>query len=655
MGGRGLVARFGASARGFLLAVLVAGFAFMVRAETQPAEVAPTSPSTVEPADAPSSGAGEASTPEAAAPSDDAISESPAPASSAEDEPPASPAAAPESEESNAPADPADTTSPLPGDDDQAPAETAGTPPSDEGEPPADTAALAPGDEEQKPADVSAPAPSENEQQGDEVATPPAPATPADAAPSPPADEVIAAIRSKLQDPVLRKDAAADDLAALEAFYNERSGPPLWITPMGFTARAQGLIAEIQKAGDWGLPPEAFDLPPVADLPATVEAQATDEVKLSLAILKYARFARGGRVSPARISVLFDQKPNLKDPKTVLTEIFSAASPGEYLISLHPKQAQFEILRKALIKAVANAKARGRKPASDPAIQRLIVNMERWRWMPPELGSYYVWNNIPAFTTRVMKDGKSIYVEKTIVGQVKYATPIFSAEMRSIVFNPEWTVPETIKLEDLQPRLRQSGPGGLPDVSILRENKLAVSFRGQQVDAETVDWGRANILQYTFTQPPGPDNVLGVLKFNFPNRHAIYMHDTVQPELFKESVRTLSHGCIRVHEPGRLAALLLAEDKSWSEEQVKSMLEKGNNSGVSLSRPVPVHLTYFTMAADGVGRLQTYDDVYGIDSKMAAALFGKSESVSAASAAGGKPQKRSALNGTDILPGLFGN
>ncbi len=165
-------------------------------------------------------------------------------------------------------------------------------------------------------------------------------------------------------------------------------------------------------------------------------------------------------------------------------------------------------------------------------------------------------------------------MEKAIVGQVKYATPIFSAEMRSIVFHPDWTVPETIKLEDLQPRLRQTR-GGVPDVSVLRDNKLSVSYQGRPVDAETVDWERANILSYTFTQAPGPDNVLGTLKFNFPNRHAIYMHDTVQPELFNETVRTLSHGCIRVHQPDRLAALLLAEDKGWSEQQVKDLLAKG--------------------------------------------------------------------------------
>ena len=635
MGGRALVAGFGTAAQVFLLAVLIAGAADAVEvpAEAQPADLASSAPNAVEPAESPP---GEADQEPAASPaSEDEILTSPAPAPAGEDEPSATPAAAPASEEGRDPADALDT---------------AVAPPSGGDQKPDDTAAVAPGEAQQPPTDTAAPAPSEAEQQH--------PATAPTVAEPPPADPIVAEIRLKLQDPVLRKGAAADDLAALEAYYGERSGPPLWITTVGFSARAGTLIAEIQKAGDWGLAPEAFDLPPASDLPATTEAQAIDEIKLALAILKYARFAKGGRVSPARISALFDQKPNLRDPKVVLSEIAASASSGAYLTSLHPKQEQFENLRRSLVKAVAASKARGRKPGSDALVQRLIVNMERWRWMPPELGSFYVWNNVPAFTARVIKNGKSIYVEKAIVGQVKYATPIFSAEMRSIVFHPDWTVPETIKLEDLQPRLRQTR-GGVPDVSVLRANKLSVSYQGRPVDAETVDWERANILSYTFTQAPGPDNVLGTLKFNFPNRHAIYMHDTVQPALFNEAVRTLSHGCIRVHQPDRLALLLLAEDKGWSEQQVKDLLAKGSNSVVSLSRPVPVHLTYFTMAFDGVGRLQTFADVYGLDKKMAQALFGKSELLAADAAPGVRQQKRSARNaglgGANFLPGLFGN
>jgi murein L,D-transpeptidase YcbB/YkuD len=133
----------------------------------------------------------------------------------------------------------------------------------------------------------------------------------------------------------------------------------------------------------------------------------------------------------------------------------------------------------------------------------------------------------------------------------------------------------------------------------------------------------------------------------------------VQPQLFNETVRTLSHGCIRVHQPEKLAALLLAEDKGWSADQVKSMLAKGNNSAVILSRPLPVHLTYFTLAFDGVGKLQTYADVYGLDKKMASLLFGRAELLTADTApppAAKQPRRSAAGIGRgNYLPGLFGN
>ncbi len=432
----------------------------------------------------------------------------------------------------------------------------------------------------------------------------------------------MAAIQSKLKDASFRPRAHSDDLAALEDFYAKPDGSPIWITDTGFSAKAKAVIGEIEKAADWGLPQDAFDLPSASEVPPTEDAKAIDEVKLDLAILKYARFARGGRVSPGRISAILDQKPHLRDPKLVLAEIQASAEPDAYLRSLQPKQEQFEKLRQALIKTRDASKAKGKKPESDANVQRLVVNMERWRWMPPELGSYYVWNNVPAFTVRVIKGGKSIYVEKAVVGQLKYATPIFSADMRSIAFNPEWVVPDTIKREDLAPRLRQGGLFG-PDTSVLREHRLSVSYQGRPVDPDSIDWGRANIHQFAFTQPPGPDNVLGKLKFNFPNKHAIYMHDTVQPEFFDETVRSLSHGCIRVKQPDRLALLLLAEDKGWSADQIKSLLAKGNNSIVTLNRPVPVHLTYFTAVVDEQGKMQTFGDLYGLDSRMSAALFEK--------------------------------
>jgi murein L,D-transpeptidase YcbB/YkuD len=464
-------------------------------------------------------------------------------------------------------------------------------------------------------------------------------------APLPKVDPIVATIRLKLADSALRKGASSKDLAGLDSFYREIDGPPLWVTDLGLSAQAQAVINEIEDADDWGLDGEAFGLPPAGDLPSTAEAQANDEIKLSLAILKYARLARGGRLTPARVSVLFDQRPDLVDPKTVLNETAAASSPAAFLRSLHPQHEQFERLRQALLKARAKAQERGKKADSDPEVQRLIVNMERWRWMPRELGSTYVWNNIPEFNARVIKRGKTIYEGKTIVGQLKYATPIFSASMRSIVFHPDWTVPETVIEEDLQPALQRGGFFGGPSTQILYQHNLKVSQQGRPVDADTVDWTTVNVRSYTFTQPPGPDNVLGALKFNFPNKHAVYMHDTVQPELFAETVRTLSHGCIRVHQPDRLAAVLLAEDKGWSAQQVKSLLARDASNVVKLNRPMPVHLIYFTAVVDEKGKVETFPDVYGLDNRMGQALFGKVAKfqpapVIEAKAQGGEPRRR---------------
>jgi len=516
-----------------------------------------------------------------------------------------------------------------------------------------------PSDGDQKPANAAAAEPSNVEQNSTDGADIP-PVVAEQAA----ADPIVATIRLKLADAALRKDAQSDDLAALQSFYAERSGSPVWITEIGFTARAQAVISEIQDADEWGLAAEAFNLPPADDLPATKEAQANDEIKLGLAILKYARFARGGRLTPSRISVLLDQKPNLPDPKTVLTEISASVAPDAYLRSLHPKQEQFERLREALLKARAMSAAHGKKPENERDVQRLIINMERWRWMPTGLGPYYVWNNIPEFLVRVVKDGKTIYVDKTVVGQPSHPTPIFSAEMRSIVFHPDWVVPETIIKEDLRPSLQQGGLFGGPSTAILEEHNLKVSYEGRPVDANSIDWVNTNIWQYTFTQPPGPDNVLGALKFNFPNKHAIYMHDTVQPELFAETMRALSHGCIRVHEPDRLAALLLGEDKGWSAQQVNSLLAKGTSSAVPLKRPLPVHLIYFTTVVDDKGKVQNFADVYGLDSKMGAALFGKGVKLPTPTVeadAQEDPRKSSwraaepTGSVTDSISGLFGN
>ena len=448
----------------------------------------------------------------------------------------------------------------------------------------------------------------------------PAPADPALAVPPPsaPADPVVAVIRTKLADPESGKGAHADDLAALKAFYEARTGAALWITEMGFSAKGHQALFEIEKAGDWGLDAASFELPPADALPATPEAQALAEIKLDLAILKYARFARGGRLSPSKVSALFDQTPPLRDPKTVLSEIEAADAPDAYLRSLHPKHEQFVRLRQALLEA-RGTEEEGAKPADDGKdIKRILMNMERWRWMPEELGRVYVLNNSAAFMLHVIKDGKTIFADKTLVGTIGYATPVFTSPMTTIVFNPDWNAPETVVKENILPPLQRKS------YSILKTHKLYVSYNGQPVDPTKVDWNRVNGLAYTFSQKAGPHNNLGKVKFLYPNRHTVYMHDTlpVRKKYFKQTVRTIGHECVRMEKPDRFAEVLLAESNGWTGDRIKELWDKGVNSSVALERKIPVHMVYFTAVADESGKVETFADVYGLDRKLAAALFG---------------------------------
>ena len=450
----------------------------------------------------------------------------------------------------------------------------------------------------------------------------------------PPAHPVVAAIRSKLADPLLRKGANADDFAALEAFYALRAGRrPVWTTGMGFSAKGQQALFEVEKADDWGLDHLAFELPLASELPASPEAQAVAEIKLDLAILKYARFARGGRLKPSDVSELFDQTPTLRDPKTVLMEIEAADSPDAYLRSLHPKHEQFVRLRQALLKA------RGKdETGNERDIRRFIINMEGWRWMPEDLGAIYVWSNAPEFMLYVVKDGKTIYADKTQVGKMGHATPVLSSNMASIVFNPEWIAPPSVLVEDLLPRLRKK------NYSILEKHGFSVSYQGNPVNPAKIDWGRVNIRDYTFAQKPGPHSNLGKIKFLFPNRHTVYMHDTfpARRKVYQEAIRAIGYGCVRMEKPDQFAGVLLAEDKGWPASRVKDLWDNSVNSPVALDHNIPVHLTYFTAVVNATGKVATYPDLYGLDRKVATALFGDATGFPMPPSKPKKPQEEEA-------------
>ncbi|HZJ11229.1 MAG TPA: L,D-transpeptidase family protein [Methyloceanibacter sp.] len=444
-------------------------------------------------------------------------------------------------------------------------------------------------------------------------------ASPAETVQLVPPNPIVAIIRAKLAEPGTAEGTEADDISALQAFYGTWSGAPLWTTEMGFSARGQAALFEIAKADDWGLDAKDFALPESGALTASDEAQALAEIKLDLAILKYARFARGGRHDPSEISELLDQTPPLREPQAVIAEIGVADAPDAYLRSLHPRHEQFVRLRRALLAARDKDGEDAKADGTD--IKRLILNMERWRWMPEELGSLYVWLNTPEFMLYVVKDGKTVFRDKTLVGTIGYATPVFSADMQTIVFNPDWVAPPSVLQDKLLPALRRKS------YNILKSNKLRVSYQGKLIDPTKVDWNRVNIHSFTFSQKSGPKNVLGKAKFLYPNKHIVYMHDTLpyRQKVFKEENRAIGYGCVRMQKPKAFAELLLAEDRDWPASKVADLWDKGVNSPVTLDAPPPVHTTYFTAVVDDKGKIETHPDLYGLDRALAIALFGDAQ------------------------------
>ncbi len=520
-------------------------------------------------------------------------------------------------------------------------------------------------------------------------------------APLPEPDPIAAQILAHIAKAGGKSDAR-EDVAGATAFYTENKGQPVWTTKEGFDPKALKAEHEIRNAGDWGLDASAFQLPANPGAAATPEALAEAEIKLSLAVLKYARHARGGRLDPAALSPIIDRRPHIYEPKSVLQGISAAESADAYLRGLHPKHEQFKRLRQALLalgkgggssvhipagpdfkpgdenqqialirKRLVVSEQGAKETAYDTAVleavnryqkehglevtgvidrkfraslnetagggspdenrQRILINMERWRWMPENLGEFYVWDSVTEQYTRVFDHGKMVLQEKIVVGKPSTPTPTFSANMQFVVFNPEWGVPEGIKVNEIAPRLRSSsggggflffGGGGSSDI-LQRLGGLRVSMNGHPVDPDSVDWSSVDIRRYQFTQGAGGKNVLGIVKFRFPNKHDVYMHDTPDRHLFGDGQRAFSHGCMRTQNPLHLAEVILAHEKGYSPAQIHEMAASGQTTEIKLAKEIPVHVAYFTAEADEKGHVRYFADLYGLDGRIASAIRGQ--------------------------------
>lgn len=277
-------------------------------------------------------------------------------------------------------------------------------------------------------------------------------------------------------------------------------------------------------------------------------------------------------------------------------------------------------VRKALNEA-GGTKARSK--STGVTTEDIVANMEKWRWLPRELGEMYVWNNLPSFKTQVVKHNRVIHQERIIIGQTKTQTPVFSDTMTHVVFKPQWGVPGSIKVKSLLPRLASG------DLDVLRRRGMRVQYGDKVVSPSTINWSRTDINTIPIVMGAGSSNPLGRVKFMFPNHHDVYMHDTPDRHLFNSSERLFSHGCIRVRDPVRFAEVILGETSNWTDAQVSANLESRaeENHRVDLDHSVGVHNTYFTVLASADGKLESLPDIYGHDKRIKQALAGKSLSL----------------------------
>jgi murein L,D-transpeptidase YcbB/YkuD len=382
---------------------------------------------------------------------------------------------------------------------------------------------------------------------------------------------------------------------------------------IAYARDARGARIDLPRLSNLVTP--ALDLPDAAEVLATLSTATDPGAALAAynpphpgyAALK-ARLAETRATRPGPPMVRVPQGPALRigmrDPRVPLIRARFGLGPASgdqtaYDERVASAVAAFQKEKGLPASGVLTAQTIAALTSPSPARLEadLIANMERWRWLPSDLGQRHILVNVPEFRLRVVDAGDVVHQARVIVGKPESPTPIFSDEMEHVIVNPSWTVPPSILKKEFLPAMAR-------DPYYAESRGFKVIRRGDGISVQ---------------QPPGERNALGFIKFIFPNQHSVYLHDTPSRSLFGAERRAFSHGCVRVDQPFRLAEEVLGRDGHWSEQKLRALIGKGERH-VRLRERLPVHLTYFTLATDEQGRLRTFDDLYGIHRKVRAAL-----------------------------------
>ena len=499
------------------------------------------------------------------------------------------------------------------------------------------------------------------------------------------ADQLRETISGKLDRIVSRKA----DREGVEAFYKARDYKPLWVSDGAADERAKAAIAYLAQVDSVGLDPSDYPTPDFKSA-VTANALAEDELKLTAAVLTYARQAQTGSIHFSRVGADIEFKLVAPEPAEVLAKLADANDAGKALESYNPPQPEFAALKAKLaelrkgaltpkaeeekkpdlvhvgegkilrpgmkdarvvalrkrlniagdkdsplyddavrdavktfqteadidvdgnlgsntVRALNGEKKVARGPSANPT-DTIIVNMERWRWLPRDLGNPHVIVNVPDYSLTLYNNDKVYWHTKIVAGKPGKATPMVSAEMKFITVNPTWNVPPSIIENEYLPALQQD-PDALDRIGL----KLT-----QDAD------GTVHI-----SQPPGAGNALGRIRFNFPNKFLVYQHDTPDKYLFAKEKRAYSHGCMRVQNPltyGEKLLSLVLPSEHYTEAKLEKMFG-GSEININFPKNIWVHLTYQTAFVDEDGKLQLREDVYGRDARMIAILKGSERKV----------------------------
>jgi murein L,D-transpeptidase YcbB/YkuD len=428
--------------------------------------------------------------------------------------------------------------------------------------------------------------------------------------PSTPAAKAAPSARSAPDAPVPgNPDFKADQPQAVQAAPLPPPLPPVvWDVPS-----ALELFAYIQQIGVEGLNPSDYDPAGLqaairTGLPGVISPAATQRFNLVSSDL-----ALGHVKKPARIDwYVADPDLNAEKQDALLRSALAQHDLVAALNGLLPTHPQYAALKVALAAT----------PASDEAKRgRIRLNLDRWRWLPRDLGEKYIIVNVPGFHATLVENGVNRWKQRAIAGKLSTPTPQLNALATGVILNPWWEVPKSIEKE-------AAGKKGF------------VPVKG--TDGAIQRW----------RQPPGPTNALGQIKFVMPNSKAIYLHDTNARSRFNDETRALSHGCVRTQHILDLATDLLADDGGpWDAAKVQEVLDSKKTVQASFVKPVPVYIVYFSSAALLDGRIVDYRDLYGRDAKATAALNMKDGGASLAPPKP-KPEDQVAGEGAKAIPKL---